>query len=32
MVIELCFLQDESEKAIVQRGEELCYVKCESAS
>jgi len=32
MVIESYFLQDESEKAMVQRGEELHYVKHKSAS
>ena len=32
MVIELCFLQNESEEVMVQRGEELCNVKCKSAS
>jgi len=32
MVIELCFLQNESEEAMVQRREELCNVKYKSAS
>ena len=32
MVIELCFLQNKSEEMMVQRREELCNVKYESAS